>query len=237
MDFNFSALECFTAARGKLQSSAIGKLQHIVVNWQVESYANRHRMQTWKTDEAAGGGTLQNFTSHCLHYVEWITGDRICGLFARLSHIPGDVRSGDATVGMQLEFISGAHAVVASSAAARHGTGHEIALYGSDGALILRNNGSDHMRGFELFFAGPDDRPIRRVLLADEGQGEDQDARIIPTARLIERFVDWLCGGVPVENDIMAGLRVQRLIEAAQESNRLRRWVEVPAYAESMENT
>ena len=102
-----------------------------MVNWQVESYANRHRMQTWKTDEAAGGGTLQNFTSHCLHYVEWITGDRICGLFARLSHIPGDVRSGDATVGMQLEFISGAHAVVASSAAARHGTGHKSPYTGA----------------------------------------------------------------------------------------------------------
>ena len=78
---------------------------------------------------------------------------------------------------------------------------------------------------------------MRRVLLADEGQGEAQDARIIPTARLIERFIDWICGGVPVENDIMAGLRVQRLIEAAQESNRLQRWVEVPACAESMEKT
>ena len=79
---------------------------------------------------------------------------------------------------------------------------------------------------------------MRRVLLADEGQGEDQDARHnshCTTDRALRRLDPR--GLSPVENDIMAGLRVQRLIEAAQESNRLRRWVEMPACAESMENT
>jgi predicted dehydrogenase len=232
VDFNFSALKAFTAAREKMQAGEIGRLQHAVVNWQVESYANRHRLKNWKTEESSGGGTLQNFTSHCLHYLEWISGKTVSGLSARLSHIPGDIRTGDVTVSLQLEFSSGANAVVASSAAARHGTGHEISLYGSDGALILRNNGPDHMRGFDLFFAGRDDAMIRKVPVEEEARQGNQDSRIIPTARLIVKFVDWICGGAPVENDIMTGLRVQRLIEAARESNHRGCWVEVPASSE-----
>jgi len=74
VDFNFSAIAPFLQTRKMLQENAIGKLRHVVVNWQTESYTNRARIQNWKSASDEGGGSLSNFVSHCFHYLEWFAG-------------------------------------------------------------------------------------------------------------------------------------------------------------------
>lgn len=224
VDFNFTGVKAFTIARERLRLGAIGPLRHVVVNWQVESYANRNRLANWKTDRATGGGTLFNFVSHTLHYLEWISGDNIANLSARLWGIPSDTRLGDASVGIQLEFASGAAGMIAVSAAANHGTGHEVAFYGENGAVILRNSTSDHMSGFELFIAKRD-HPRPELVPIESLDG--RDGRVIPTASLISQLIDSINSGENVECDLRAGRRVQALIEAALVSDRRRSWVSI----------
>jgi predicted dehydrogenase len=225
VDFNFTGVTAFAVVRERLRLGTIGRLRHVVVTWQVESYANRNRLTSWKTDTGSGGGTLFNYVSHTLHYLEWLSGDRIASLSARLWGIPGDTRPGDASVALQVEFASGAAGMVAVSAAANHGTGHELAFYGEDGALILRNATDDYMRGFELLTATRAQRAPELVAL--ETVDGHEDGRILPTSRLISRLIDTIGGGAAVEADLRAGLRVQALIEAARISDRSRRWVSV----------
>jgi predicted dehydrogenase len=227
VDFNFTGVKAFAIAREKLRLGVIGPLRHVVVNWQVESYANRNRLTNWKTDSSTGGGTLFNFVSHPLHYLEWMSGDRIDSLSARLWGIPGDTRSGDASVALHLEFASGAAGMVAVSAAANHGNGHEVAFYGENGAIMLRNSTSDYMRGFELLIANRDQSEPKLVSIEFNDALDEHDGRILPTASLISQLIDSINIGEKVECDLYAGRRVQALIEAALTSDRRRCWVSV----------
>ena len=225
VDFNFSGVKAFSLARERLRLGVTGPLRHVVVNWQVESYANRNRLTNWKTDSATGGGTLFNFVSHTLHYLEWLSGDQITNLSARLWGIPGDTRPGDTSVALQMEFASGAAGMIAVSAAANHGTGHEVSFYGESGAIILRNTTPDYMRGFELLIATRD-QPTPKFVTIDS-YDEQGDGRVLPTAYLISQLIDSIGSGAKVECDLRAGRRVQALIEAALASDRHRCWVSV----------
>lgn len=225
VDFNFSGVKAFAIARERLRLGTIGPLRHVVVNWQVESYANRNRLTNWKTDRATGGGTLFNFVSHTLHYLEWLSGDQISNLSARLWGIPGDTRAGDTSVALQLEFVSGAAGMVAVSAAANHGSGHEIVFYGESGAVILRNSTPDYMRGFELLIAKRD-QPMPE-LVSIESYDLQGDGRVLPTAYLISQLIDSIGSGGEVECDLLAGQRVQALIEVALASDSRRCWLRV----------
>ena len=224
VDFNFTGVKAFVIAREKLRLEAIGRLRHVVVNWHVESYANRNRLTNWKTDSNAGGGTLFNFVSHTLHYLEWMSGDQIANLSARLWGIPGDTQRGDVSVGLHVEFASGAAGMVVVSAAAHHGTGHEVAFYGENGAVILKNSTSDYMRGFELLIAKRDQPEPELVSIESN---DEHDGRVLPTASLISQLIDSIGSGEKVECDLHAGRRVQALIEAALASDRRRCWVSV----------
>jgi predicted dehydrogenase len=144
----------------------------------------------------------------------------------------GDDRSGDATAYLHLEFESGASASIATSTASLQGSGHEIACYGSDGCLILRNTTSDYMRGFDLFH-GTRSGAVSTSVRAKPGQTDSEDGRIVPSAWLVAVLLDAIHGqtngfdGVGV----LSGVRVQQLIDAARQSDRTRKWVNVASSA------
>src|SRR5262249_2940855 len=71
VDFNFSQILTWQKAKALLDEGAIGRLRHIDVNWNVENYATRMRLKSWKTLRGEGGGVLGNFVSHSFHYLEW----------------------------------------------------------------------------------------------------------------------------------------------------------------------
>jgi len=229
VDFNFIGIEAFRTTRDAIRSNKIGRLDHVAVNWQVETYANRHRVRNWKTNSAEGGGTLSSFVSHSLHYLEWLTEQRVRSLSARLFGIVGDDRPGDATAYLHLEFESGASASIATSSASPQGSGHEIACYGSEGCLILRNTTSDYMRGFDLVYGTRSGAVPISIMRSELAQKDAEDGRIAPSAWLVAVLLDAIYGqgdgfdGVGV----LSGVRVQQLIDAARQSNRSRKWVNV----------
>ena len=232
VDFNFREIAAFRAAEDLLRSGAIGGLRHVSVTWQVESYSNRARLSNWKADQEAGGGALFNFVSHSLNYLEEFAG-QINGLSARLAGIPGDPRPNDSFVSMAFSFDHGAAGGLVMSAAAFHGSGHRIEIYGEDGTIVLENVTKDYMRGFRLRLA---QRPgdLNEVAIRAPEPDAWEDGRIMPVARLAGRFVDWAEGGTERVGfpDFAAGLRVQVLLEAARLSHRAGCWVDVTSRSE-----
>lgn len=226
VDFNFREIAAFSAARDLLQEGAIGPLRHIAVTWHVESYANRARLSNWKADQDAGGGSLFNFVSHSLNYLEEFAGP-IQGLSARTARIPGDARPNDSFVSMAFEFANAAAGNLVMSAAAYRGSGHRIDLYGEDGTLVLENTTADYMRGFRLSLAKRPDAFSDVEVISPE-QDIWEDGRVLPVSRLVRQFVDWAETGKRAASDFAAGLRVQKLIQAARDSHRTGQWIVCP---------
>ena len=89
IDFEFPELPAWQRAKALIDEGAIGTLRHVVVTWQVENYATRMRLKSWKTNGDDGGGVLGNFVSHCFHYLEYFCGP-LANLSAQLFGLPGE---------------------------------------------------------------------------------------------------------------------------------------------------
>ena len=225
VDFNFTEVNAWKRARQILMERQIGEVRHVTVHWQVESYVNRLKVSNWKSSSAEGGGTLFNFVSHCLHYLEWLLGP-ISGLSSRLSRMPYDQRTADTTVAMALAFPSGTAGALSVSTAAYLGSGHRVEFYGEEGALILENATLDYMKGFRVLLARKPDACLKPVAVNDRDAAPYLDGRTLPASRLAHRFLDWVESGVPSSPDFRDGLRVQKLLDAALRSHESGRWIE-----------
>jgi predicted dehydrogenase len=225
--FTFIRVPAFEEMHRLLGARVIGALRHVAVSWNVENYANRHRLQNWKSNWECGGGALSNFVAHCLHYLEWLV-EPIAGLSARLDRMPGDTRTGDTFVAMAFRFRSGIAGSLQMSAAAFPGSGHRIEVYGEEGALILENPTPDYMRGFSLKVVTRDQPSWRACEFEKPADDDSRDGRILPASRLAASFVDWVVSGVPARPNFADGLRVQLLLDAARRANDTGCWQPVP---------
>jgi predicted dehydrogenase len=218
IDFEFPELPVWQRAKALMDEKAIGKLRHVVVTWQVENYATRMRLKSWKTSGDDGGGVLGNFVSHCFHYLEYFCGP-IANLSAQLFGLPGEKNGSEATVALTGEFASGAGLSLSMSAASYLGSGHRVEFYGEDGTLMLVNTTADYMRGFELLYAHRPAEALARVDVKAPDDSQFPDGRIAPVSRLAARFLDAIEKGGKVTPGIKEGHRVQHLIEFARLSH------------------
>ena len=226
IDFEFSEIMAWRRAKSLLEAGALGRVRHVHVLWNVENAATRLRLKGWKTSSGAGGGVLGNFVCHSFHYLEWFCGP-LMGLSARLSSPPGRDADEKSTVALALEFQSGASGSLAMSCGSYLGSGHRLEFYGNDGTLMLVNESTDYMRGFRLLHAKRPAGSLAEIALQDALDAGFADGRIAPVARLVRRFFDAVEGngeGVP---GFAEGYRVQQLMDAAQRSHDLGRWLDV----------
>jgi predicted dehydrogenase len=102
---------------------------------------------------------------------------------------------------------------------------HRLEFYGDQGVMILQNLTEDYIRGFELFFGDCDGKNLCSVECGED-LSHNADGRIQVVSRLVKRFLDAILTGSAQRPNLVDGLRVQQLIEAAKESMKNRRWVE-----------
>jgi len=226
VDFGFTELASWKKTKAMLDDSAIGRLRHVSVNWNVENASTRLRLKNWKTDAGVGGGALGNFASHSLHYLEWFCGP-ISGLSARLSGLPDDPTF-ETNVTLSLAFESGAAGSLAMSCASYLGSGHRLEFYGDNGALVLANPTADYMRGFSVSHGQRPASMLATVVI--DGDVLDRqfpaEGRIAPVSRLVRRFLDAIEQRRSVAPGFSEGYRVQVLLDAVRRSHALERWVE-----------
>lgn len=220
MDFLFSDVPAWQQSRSVLAAGALGALRHVAVSWRVETYAFAQGLDSWKRRSAEGGGTLSNFVSHSLYYLEWLLGP-VRRITARLT--PREA-AGEARVDAWLELASGCPVTVSVAADAFLGSGHRLEIYGDQGTLVLENRTKDYVNGFELsvgtratgvFSTRPPEPPSY------------MDGRIGAASAIVRRFVDAILTGTAVEPNLAHGLRVQHLMAAARAADRTGGWQSV----------
>lgn len=220
MDFIFPEIPAWQQARSMLTAGTLGALRHAAVSWRMESYAFARGLDSWKVRSAEGGGTLSNFASHSLYYLEWLLGP-VRRIAARLT--PRETAS-EVRVDAWLELASGCPVSVSVAADAFQGSGHRLEIYGDQGTLLLENRTTDYVNGFTLSVAT---RETGGFATRPPELFPHADGRIGAASSIVRRFVDAILAGSAVEPNLAHGLRVQHLMAAARAADRSGGWQSV----------
>ena len=227
VDYEFPEIPEWAAAATILSRGQLGKLRHVGISWNVETYAVRQGLESWKTSRAWGGGVLYGFASHVFYYLEALAG-RINKLCARLHEAGENSAPGrDSLAFLWLELEAGTPVSVVVSSQSFLGSGHRVEFYGEQGSLILENPTPDYAKGFKLWHGDRHSGSINQVDCTGADDFWAGDGRVAVVARLAAKFVDWLATGKPCRPAFGEGLRVQQLLDAALRSHLSGAWVEV----------
>ena len=224
INFWFPEIDAWQSARTHVQEGRLGEVQHVSVQWQVESYAYRNRhWQSWKLQPEAGGGVLSNFGIHTLHYLEWLLGP-MARLNARLD---GKNGKGEPSADLWLEATDGTPATVSLTQNIASPPVHCIEIRGSLATLVLENRTRDYARNFSLGIYGTDGIEDADTLAADGAGCDAADGRIVATARIAARFIQGITAGTPVLPGLEEGLRAEQLLHHARQAARTGDWQDI----------
>ena len=226
VDFEFPQIPAWQTAHELCAARRMGRIRQVVITWHIETYAYRNPAPSWKVDAARGGGTLNLFVSHTIQCLEWMLGQPITKVCARLS--PPDAPA-EARVHAWFELADGTPVTVSVAADAFAGTGHRWEIYGDDGTMILENPGSDYVNGFSVRFG---DRSSGGALARVDQPLADPpaDGRIYAVAKLVTRMLDAIGGTTPTSAadglpSLEIGVNVQRVMDLMRKSEREKRWL------------
>lgn len=218
MDFIFGEIPPWLKMHELLKASAIGKIRQVTLAWRTETYTYRTRSRNWKTSASEGGGTLNNFASHSLYYLEWLFGP-VKRLLSYLSPRESEV---EARVDAWLEFAAGFPGTISISADAFLGSGHKLEVYGESGTLVLENTTSDYANGFRLLLGSREGDKLGPV---DVGSADThKDGRIYPVSQIAGRFIEAILQRRKVTPNLEHGARVQALTDALRLAHRNGSW-------------
>lgn len=219
IDYEFPEIPSWLRAKKLLDSGAIGRLRHVSLIWRVETYANRHKLVSWKTRTTEGGGALAGFGCHALYALEWFAG-RIRHVGARLSQAAGIPGKGDTLCSLELKFTNGVSALAEICTHAFPSSGLEIRFFGEHRQIYLVNTTADYARGFRLYLSQRKLPEFKRIIPPKDFRISHIDGRAEAAAGLVKKFLDWIEFGKPAKPDFSDALRVERLLEAARLSNK-----------------
>jgi predicted dehydrogenase len=229
VDFQFRELPAFRTAKDLIDSGTIGAVTRVDIAWHVESYAQREKLWSWKTDRTQGGGVVTVLGTHVLYLVEWLLG-RVETLSAHFDNRatrafapPGAEAAEDGFI-IKMKLAGGAHVAVSVSNARPGQPVHRWSIGGEQGAAALENRTSDYMHGFSLTHFGR----AGAVLLSRPDPMIPADGRLAPFTALAERFVGAVRAGDASASrpSLEDGARVQVLADAARRANSEGRWIE-----------
>jgi predicted dehydrogenase len=218
VDFELPEIAEWQRARALIAQGAIGRVRHVDVSWQIETFVNRQRIDNWKTRIAEGGGALNEFASHVLYHIEWLAAP-----IDSLWTAPADDER-DRRVVMSLRLAGGATGAVVVSTAAPMGSGHAVTVYGEEATLSLWNETGDHARGFVLRVGTRARGALDRVDVDAAPGAAGVDGRTVMVGRIVQRFVEWIQSGCPTQPSFAEGVRVQALVDAAWRSRDRAEW-------------
>jgi predicted dehydrogenase len=220
-----------------IQSGAIGNIRHITIHNVGSSWADpasRSKGDWWSLAEQ-GGGRLGANGSHQVDLLRWWFGEikAVCGVVKTMVPQRKDKASGQpwlATADDYTEFMAelpeGALASVLISTVARHGTGNDTHIFGSEGTITLSND-------TECLLFGKAGEPLAEVQVEDPYAGLTGLNAGIWNQSVVGALRE-LCGAIRESRTLREGatfwdgLRNQLVLDAIKLSELERRWVAVP---------
>jgi predicted dehydrogenase len=221
IDFQFSHLPVFTKLKSLIDCGAIGTPRHVSVTWLAESYAQKQKKWSWKTDAHCHGGVMSLLGSHLLFLAEWLMGPalNISAQFdnrASSAFAPDGAEAAEDHAEFRMLHETGAtfSATISNSAPGVHR--HLWHVMGSEGTLVIANMTKDHMSGFDLSGTGA----AGEISWTEQGSSA-VDGRLAPFSALLSDFLSTLARSpyVPFYPGFKEGLRVQKLQDAARRSS------------------
>lgn len=240
---NYSASPMIREARERIAHGELGSIRKVFVEylqgWLSTPLENSGQKQaSWRTDPARSGpvGALGDIGTHAFQLLEFVTGQRVAALYARLeTFVEGRALDDDNTLLLKLEH--GATGTLCSSQVCfGRENGLAIRVYGNKGALEWRQ---EHPN--DLHVTGADEAVT--TLRAGTGATGDESRSLTRTppghpegyleafANIYQAFAREVRGEshsirhpFPTIDD---GVRGIRFIDAALRSQREDRWVEL----------
>ena len=237
--FNYRRLPAIAQARRMIADGRLGTLRHVRAAYLQDWLTDPKFPRTWRLDRAAAGsGALGDLGAHIVDLAQYLTGKRLVGVsaltatFVRERPLPGGPGAGRGPVTVDDaalftgRFASGA---LASFEATRFAAGRKnalrIELNGARGSLAFDlerlNELSFHDHTEPAASAG-----FRRILVTEPdhpylegwwppGHGLGYEHTFVHQAR---DLVHAIATGTPAEPSFAAGLQVQRVLAAVEES-------------------
>ena len=221
-----------------IREGAIGKLRHIKYLFRNSARGDASLPWTWWSDKDKGGGTLGAIVSHVIDSIHWFAGVGVSSVDCRLrTHITerpfeNDLREvttdDEAILMLDLEageLTENASASVSASMVEAGPYRNRIEFYGTEGAIRIEDGG-------ELYRAdmGNNDWKKQHFDLGKTAPGMQSGGWSRGFTNLSELIVKALLqGDIEVKHaaTFEDGVRVQRVLDAARESDRCSRMVRV----------
>jgi|TARA_B100000315_G_scaffold132390_1_gene121859 predicted dehydrogenase len=228
VDFIFPEVPAWQEAKRFLDEGELGVLRQAALVWHMETDGNRLGLEGWKNHTSEGGGLVNMFFSHSLHYLEWLFGP-VTNATASLFRTPDDPRPSETGAVISLVTTGGLTVSVTASTIGFGGEGHRLTVYGNDGTMTLHNPTADYVKGFTLSVRRRTDGGPRKQPVSDAIDKFEGDGRIVAVGRLASRFLDGLTeDGPPPRPCLEDGLRVQVLLDAVHRSHEIGCRVDIP---------
>ncbi|HZL59509.1 MAG TPA: Gfo/Idh/MocA family oxidoreductase [Stellaceae bacterium] len=214
VDFMFAELETFKCLRALLRAGELGKIHSVHVTWTAQSYAQRNRQWSWKTDARNGGGVLSMLGSHMVFLVEWLLGPiEIVSVESSndttVGFAPPGAISAEDTVRLSLRAAGGFAIEALLSNSDAGASIHRWTVEGEAATAVLENASADYVAGFRL---------TRQALgaaaeLLHEERAAAGDNRLAAVQSLMRRFVDGARAGTPVKPDLTVAARIDHVLD------------------------
>lgn len=216
VDFQFIELLPFQKLKKIIQAETFGKVRHGQLVWLVESWAQKNKTWSWKTDVKQGGGALALLGSHFFFLMEWFFGP-VQVNFSRMSHrqtalfCPRGGSPADDLVHLELALPDDLPFSATIGNASPGGTGHRWEIVFDRATVILHNPTSDYMSGFHISMkTGETEKTLWQDPASDQ-----KDGRHKPFLALAKRFVSSLREKKVASPNFYEAARVQELMEQA----------------------
>ncbi len=237
IDFEYRMERGIAELKQQMDLGAIGALRRIHVMWHTRGRSHPSSPWSWQHDLDLGGGVLNNFGSHVLDYVEWLSGCRILSLFARAgisrherpdtSGVQKEVTAED-NADLLCEMESGVVASLSLSNGYSCASGHRIEMIGDRGRLCYIHEIPSAINQAQLLIE-TDGGQVRSLPLRQDLPDGFCDPRAVSFRRLAGRFIETISGSSIADlPDFERGLRVRTVLDAARRSIRCREAVTVP---------
>lgn len=210
VDFIFPEIPEWQKVKSLLDKEVYGKLKHVSVNWDFESYDIKNKIASWKTDAARGGGALAFYFSHSLYYLEWFAG-QIIKLKSLLSHSFESLNGGEVGADLLLKFKKGVSGYAHISANSKGLIRHYLTFICERGTVVLEN-AKDVTKSFNIkVFSNSREKKIR--VNSRRGARKNEDERVMEIKKIAGRFVRACSLRKQMTPSFSHGLRAQKLAE------------------------
>jgi predicted dehydrogenase len=208
IDFEFTQIPAWIEAKRLIEAGEIGDIESIDIEWKTMQYANKHRLESWKTRLQEGGGAINVFGTHSLHGLMWL-GGTIDEIELKLLKKADDKRDTHTAALATLTFASGAAGSLSLDCESQSQPCHKVEIDGSKGSIRLWQDGSDVLGGFKLEVKNSSGA---RESDSDFHLAPGQDSRVAGVRQMLNLLLVRLRDPQTPGPDLVSALAVQRLI-------------------------